>query len=39
MHDLSVYMSCGKTIPGTITHRITQLGLSPVDCAFTKHIP
>ena len=39
VHDLSVYMSCGKTIPGTITHRITQLGLSPVDCAFTKHIP
>ena len=39
VHDLSVYMSCGKTIPGTITHRIKQLGLSQVHCAFTKHIP
>ena len=33
-YDLSVYMSCGHTIPGTITHRILQLGLSPIDCAF-----
>jgi hypothetical protein len=39
VYDLAVYMSCGKTIPGTITHRLTQLCLSPVDCAFKKYIP
>ena len=38
-YDLSVYMSCGHTIPGTITHRILQLGLSPIDCAFNKYRP
>ena len=32
-------MSCGKTIPGKITDRIIQLGLSPVACAFNKYIP
>ena len=38
-YDLSVYMSCGHTIPGIITHRILQLGLSPIDCVFTKYSP
>ena len=38
-YDLSVYMSCGHTVPGTITHRILQLGLSPIDCAFNKYRP
>jgi len=32
-------MFCGKTIPGTITYHLTQLGLSPVDYAFTQYIP
>jgi len=38
-YDLSAFMACSKTITGTITHRLTQLGLSPVDCAFTKYVP
>ena len=37
IYDLTVFMSCGKTIPGI--HRLTQLVLSPVDCVFTKYIP
>jgi len=31
-------MACSKTIPGTITNWLTQLGLSPVECVFTKYV-
>jgi len=31
VYDLTAFMASIKTIPSTITHRLTQLGLSPVD--------
>ena len=31
VYDLAVFMSCGKAIPGTITHRLTPLALSLED--------
>ena len=39
VYDLTTFMASGITVPGTITHRLTQLGLSPVECAFTKYVP
>ena len=38
VYGLAAFMACSKTIPRTITHRLTQLGLSPVDCALTKYV-
>ena len=35
---LSLYMSKGIVIPGTIIERLVTYGLSPTRCAFNKHV-
>ena len=36
---LSMYLSSGKLIPGTLVDRVVQLDYFPVLCAFNKCIP